>query len=165
MFNPCKDNNINNNLNESSIKEEIVDESIESNIESNENSNIITDNTSSSTNKNNKTRNNSSDTNVIKSEDVVEKQETKIDEHTEKKVDTNSFFYSIHQGRIEMSNKDNCLSAGEEIAFIDTIDINYYRCYEVTSIEGKVLGYYLNIFCESGNCDKYKKQIDLSKYR
>ena len=80
-------------------------------------------------------------------------------------IDGNSWFYSIHHGKIETSTQSKCLSAGEEIAFIDTVDINYYRCYEVTSTTGKVLGYYLNIFCNSDNCNRYKKQIDMSKYR
>lgn len=80
-------------------------------------------------------------------------------------IDTNSWFYSIHHGKIETSTQSKCLSAGEEIAFIDTVDINYYRCYEVTSTTDKVLGYYLNIFCNSDNCNRYKNQIDMSKYR
>lgn len=80
-------------------------------------------------------------------------------------IDTNSWFYSIHRGKIETSTQGKCLAAGEEIAFIDTVDINYYRCYEVTSTTGKVLGYYLNIFCNSDNCNRYKNQIDMSKYR
>ena len=80
-------------------------------------------------------------------------------------IDTNSWFYSIHHGNIETSTQSKCLAAGEEIAFLDTVDINYYRCYEVTSTTGKVLGYYLNIFCNSDNCNRYKNQIDMSKYR
>lgn len=80
-------------------------------------------------------------------------------------IDTNSWFYSIHHGKIETSTQGKCLAAGEEIAFIDTVDINYYRCYEVTSTTGKVLGYYLNIFCNSDNCNRYKSQIDMSKYK
>lgn len=80
-------------------------------------------------------------------------------------IDTNSWFYSIHHGKIETSTQGKCLAAGEEIAFIDTVDINYYRCYEVTSTTGKVLGYYLNIFCNSDNCNRYKNQIDMSKYK
>ena len=80
-------------------------------------------------------------------------------------IDTNSWFYSIHHGKIETSTQRKCLAAGEEIAFIDTVDINYYRCYEVTSTTGKVLGYYLNIYCNSDNCNRYKNQIDMSKYR
>ena len=82
-----------------------------------------------------------------------------------KEVDTNSFFYSIHQGVTDTSTQSNCLSAGEEIAFLDTVDINYYRCYEVTSKANTIMGYYLNIFCESGNCNRYKAMIDMSKYK
>ncbi len=105
-------------------------------------------------------------------EEIEEPQQEEIKEEPKPKedviddiVDTNSFFYSIHHGKIEMSSQNKCLSAGEEIAFLDTVDINYYRCYEVTSTTGKILGYYLNIFCNSDNCNRYKNQIDMSKYR
>ena len=81
-----------------------------------------------------------------------------------KEVDTNSFFYSIHRGTINTKTQSGCLGAGEEIAFIDTVDINYYRCYEVTAKDGSILGYYLNIFCNSDNCNRYKSQIDWSTY-
>lgn len=95
-----------------------------------------------------------------------EKEPPKVQEEVRDDIiDTNSWFYSIHHGKIETSTQSKCLSAGEEIAFIDTVDINYYRCYEVTSTTGKVLGYYLNIFCNSDNCNRYKNQIDMSKYR
>ena len=36
-------------------------------------------------------------------------------------IDTNSWFYSIHHGKIETSTQSKCLSAGEEIAFIDSM--------------------------------------------
>ncbi|MBR4231308.1 MAG: hypothetical protein IKR74_04040 [Bacilli bacterium] len=106
----------------------------------------------------------------IKEPEVPQKQEEveppKVKEEVRDDfVDTNSWFYSIHHGKIETSTQSKCLSAGEEIAFIDTVDINYYRCYEVTSTTGKVLGYYLNIFCNSDNCNRYKNQIDMSKYK
>ena len=131
-------------------------------------------------NKNNLESNNVSYSNVIDSSSKIEERNTsnqeikvneqpkeapKVEEVKDDIIDTNSFFYSIHQGNIDVSSQSNCLSAGNEIAFIDTVDINYYRCYEVTSTTGKVLGYYLNIFCESGNCNRYKSQIDMSKYR
>ena len=116
----------------------------------------------------------------VKPEESIKVEESKQEEVKEEKqeetpkpkeevrddiVDTNSFFYSIHHGKIEMSSQSKCLSAGEEIAFLDTVDINYYRCYEVTSTTGKVLGYYLNIFCNSDNCNRYKNQINMSKYK
>lgn len=141
-------------------------------------------NNGSNSNKNNMESNSVSNSNVINKSKTVEEKKTisqeiketekltttkveepKVEEIRDDIVDTNSFFYSIHQGKVEMSSQNNCLSAGNEIAFIDTVDINYYRCYEVTSTTGKILGYYLNIFCESGNCNRYKSQIDMSKYR
>ena len=167
-------------------EEEILDESITDNNENIESDSNVIHNNDIPSNKNNKKVNNSSNTNVIrKQEEVVKKpeepknveesqQDIKIEEPIEEKpkevvneniVDTNSFFYSIHHGKIEMSSQSKCLSAGEEIAFIDTVDINYYRCYEVTSTTGKILGYYLNIFCNSDNCNRYKNQIDMSKYK
>lgn len=141
-------------------------------------------NNDSNSNKNNMESNSVSNSKVINKSKTVEEKKTvsqeiketeqptttkveepKVEEVRDDIVDTNSFFYSIHQGKVEMSSQNNCLSAGNEIAFIDTVDINYYRCYEVTSTTGKILGYYLNIFCESGNCNRYKSQIDMSKYR
>lgn len=156
-------------------------------IEDDQDDNVIIqndDNNDSNSNKNNMESNSVSNSDVINKSKIVEEQgtvsqeiketeqttTTKVEEPTIEEVrddivDTNSFFYSIHQGKIEMSSQNNCLSAGSEIAFIDTVDINYYRCYEVTSTTGKILGYYLNIFCESGNCNRYKSQIDMSNYR
>ena len=161
-------------------EEEILDESITDNDESiKSDSNVIHSN-DLPTNKNNKKVNNSSNTNVINKQEKVDVEKEEIEEPQQEEikedpkpkedvrddiVDTNSFFYSIHHGKIEMSSQNKCLSAGEEIAVLDTVDINYYRCYEVTSTTGKILGYYLNIFCNSDNCNRYKNQIDMSKYR
>ena len=167
-------------------EEEILDEGITDNNENIESDNDVIHNDDRPSNKNNQKVNNSSNTNVIEKQEVIKtpekkdnveepKQEIKEEEPVKEEqpkeevneniVDTNSFFYSIHHGKIEMSSQSKCLSAGEEIAFIDTVDINYYRCYEVTSTTGKILGYYLNIFCNSDNCNRYKNQIDMSKYK
>jgi hypothetical protein len=121
-----------------------------SNVLNNTNENNVENNSINENNNQNISEQNSTNTDIEVSDDII---------------DTNSWFYSIHQGNIEMSTQDKCLSAGNEIAFIDTVDINYYRCYEVTSTTGKVLGYYLNIFCNSDNCNRYKNQIDMSEYR
>lgn len=167
-------------------EEEILDEGITDNNENIESDIDVIHNDDRPSNKNNQKVNNSSNTNVIEKQEVIKtpekkdnveepKQEIKEEEPVKEEqpkeevneniVDTNSFFYSIHHGKIEMSYQSKCLSAGEEIAFIDTVDINYYRCYEVTSTTGKILGYYLNIFCNSDNCNRYKNQIDMSKYK
>lgn len=158
-----------NELNETNIIEDIKDDYI---------INQDNDSNDSVTYKNNMENDNVSDTNVIEVPKVVENKKTsnqeikiteqpkmEVEEVRDDIVDTNSFFYSIHNGNIDSSSQDKCLSAGEEIAYLDTVDINYYRCYEVTSTTGKVLGYYLNIFCNSDNCNRYKTQIDFKKYR
>ena len=66
--------------------------------------------------------------------------------------------YSIHQGRIDCDTKEQCLAIGTEIAFIDTVDIRYFNCIEVKSTTNKTLGYYLDIVCYSGNCERYKSE-------
>lgn len=50
----------------------------------------------------------------------------------------------------------SCVSKGEEIALSNTIDVLYFNCTDVRSKTDTILGYYLDIVCESGNCDKYK---------
>lgn len=186
------DNSFSNDVKEETvieeIKEEIENESITENIMDNS-SDVKTNSSSiSNSNKDDMESNNASNSNVItKPKEPVKEEEkttTNIEQPQEPKqeqvlveepiikeevrddiIDTNSWFYSIHRGQIDISTQDKCLSAGNEIAFIDTVDINYYRCYEVTSTTGKVLGYYLNIFCNSDNCNRYKTQIDMSKYK
>ena len=57
------------------------------------------------------------------------------------------------------------MKAGEDIAFIDVVDIQYFRCYEVMSKANTIMGYYLNIFCENGNCNsRYKSMININDY-
>ena len=186
------DNSFSNNVKEETvieeIKEEMKNESITENIMDNS-SDVKTNSSSiSNSNKDDMESNNASNSNVITKpkEPVKEAKETTtitessqepkqeyilVEEPIVKEevqndvIDTNSWFYSIHHGQIDTSTQEKCLSAGNEIAFIDTVDINYYRCYEVTSTTGKVLGYYLNIFCNSDNCNRYKNQIDMSKYK
>lgn len=158
-----------NELNKENIIEDTKDDPVI--IQNNDSSNSVP-------NKNNMENDNVSNTNVIEVPKVVEDKKTsnqeikvteqpkiEVEEVRDDIVDTNSFFYSIHNGNIDTSSQDKCLSAGEEIAFLNTVDINYYRCYEVTSTTGKVLGYYLNIFCNSDNCNRYKIQIDFKKYK
>lgn len=122
---------------------------------------------SSNSSSNNTTNTTQSTTSKSESKQEVQQQQITVpttSNNDSNEVDTNSFFYSIHKGTINTKTQSSCLGAGEEIAFIDTVDINYYRCYEVTSKDGSILGYYLNIFCNSGNCNRYKSQIDWSKY-
>lgn len=71
-------------------------------------------------------------------------------------VDTNNFMYVIHKGIIDFNSSDVCASHGKEIAMNNIIDVLYFNCIEVNSKGNTVLGYYLDIVCESGNCNKYK---------
>ena len=174
-----KDENITeiNEIDDNNVKDDSssIHNSYKNDLESNNSSNTNVINNKNKTVKEVKKENNVSNTNQEPKEEVKEPEVLQEHEEVEPPkvkeevrddiVDTNSWFYSIHHGKIETSTQSKCLSAGEEIAFIDTVDINYYRCYEVTSTTGKVLGYYLNIFCNSDNCNRYKNQIDMSKYR
>mgnify|MGYP007069963483 FL=1 len=159
---------INKNKEEIEVQEEDTPkEETEKNIENKSKS--VSSNKAENNNINNSSKNT---TEIINNSEVketpipkAEEQPKVVEEVKDDVIDTNSWFYSIHQGKIEMSSQDKCLAAGNEIAFIDTTDINYFRCYEVTSTTGKVLGYYLNIFCNSDNCNRYKSQIDMTKYK
>lgn len=169
-----------NSINDSSNAENDLDKNNETNEVTNDTkkevSNSNTSNSSynssnSNTSTSNSSTNQSNTTSQELIEEVKEQPQTSNDANSNvssnndsKEVDTNSFFYSIHQGTIDTKTMSGCLGGGEEIAFIDTVDINYYRCYEVTAKDGSILGYYLNIFCNSGNCSRYKSQIDWSKY-
>lgn len=74
-------------------------------------------------------------------------------------------FYSIHHGNIEFKTKQLCENASMELGFLDTVDIKNLGCFEIISKENVILGYYLKVYCESGNCERYKSMIDLSKFK
>lgn len=79
-------------------------------------------------------------------------------------VATSDPFYSTHHGKIEFKTKQACNRAGVEVGFLDTVDIKNLGCFEIISKANTVMGYYLKVYCESGNCDRYKSMIDLSKF-
>lgn len=160
-------------------KEESNEKKETTTIKNNTSSNNTVSNNNSNGSTNNNGGSNTTSSNNTKPTQSTTSQETKNEEqkpmqpsvpssnnsnNDSKEVDTNSFYYSIHRGTINTKTQSGCLGAGEEIAFIDTVDINYFRCYEVTAKDGSILGYYLNIFCNSDNCNRYKSQIDWSKY-
>lgn len=68
----------------------------------------------------------------------------------------NDFYYSFHHGKIEYHSMDSCLADVPRISFKDTIDIINTWCIDVVDGQGTILGQYLYINCNSGNCDKYK---------
>ena len=130
--------------------------------------------TNTNTSSNSSTSNNSNQSNNTSTEKTEENTNTTNNNNTStsnnntssssKDPDPNDFYYPEHKGVTNTKTKSGCKKAGEDIAFLDTVDINYYRCYEVTAKDGSILGYYLNIFCNSDNCNRYKSQIDWSKY-
>lgn len=127
----------------------------------NSNQTTTNNNTNSNTNTNNNSNNTSNNTETPKQET----QPSKPSEDLTKVANPNDFFYSITGGKVEFSTNAGCMKAGEDIAFIDVVDVQYYRCYEVMSKANTIMGYYLNIFCENGNCNsRYKGMINISSY-
>ena len=106
--------------------------------------------------------------NNISNNTETPKQDPPINKPSEdltKIANPNDFFYSITGGNVEFSTNAGRMKAGEDIAFIDVVDVHYFRCYEVTSKANTIMGYYLNIFCENGNCNsRYKSMININDY-
>ena len=106
-----------------------------------------------------------------KQEEVKEepKQNTESNNNvpTENPKDPNpkDFYYSIHGGVTNTKSQGSCEEAAEEIALIDTVDIHNVICYEVHAKDNSLLGYFLDVNCSSGNCNRYKSQIDWNKYK
>ena len=138
--------------------------------------NNVTSSNKTNTNSNQTTTNNNSvnsntnsnSNNNISNNTETPKQDPPINKPSEdltKIANPNDFFYSITGGNVEFSTNAGCMKAGEDIAFIDVVDIQYFRCYEVTSKANTIMGYYLNIFCENGNCNsRYKSMININDY-
>lgn len=102
---------------------------------------------------------------IPKEEPKQEPVQTQPVEDLTKVANPNDFYYSITGGNVEFSTNAGCMKAGEDIAFIDVVDVQYFRCYEVSSKANTIMGYYLNIFCENGNCNsRYKSMIDIKSY-
>lgn len=149
----------------------------------NQTNNVKNNNSNNTTNNSNNQNNKSVEQPKENKTPVVPSEQPKPTNDTvdlTKVVDTNSFFYSIHKGQKDTATESGCLKAGEDIANKEldqvmayneqhpdnqkSVDINYFRCYEVTSKANTVMYYYLNIFCNSGNCNRYKSLVDISKY-
>lgn len=124
------------------------------------------DNTNNNSNKTSITNNSNSNSNSNNTETPKQDPPTnKPSEDLTKIANPNDFFYSITGGNVEFSTNAGCMKAGEDIAFIDVVDVQYFRCYEVMSKANTIMGYYLNIFCENGNCNnRYKSMINISNY-
>lgn len=125
-------------------------------------------NNTTSSNKTNSNSNQTTDNNSVSNNTETPKQDpptNKPSDDLTKIANPNDFFYSITGGNVEFSTNAGCMKAGEDIAFIDVVDVQYFRCYEVMSKANTIMGYYLNIFCENGNCNsRYKSMINISNY-
>ena len=117
-------------------------------------------NTSSETNDEVKNDNNTASNNNTSNNNSTNNNTTS----NSKDPDPNDFYYQEHKGVTNTRTKSACKQASEEIAFLDTVDINYCTCYAVPAKDGTILGYFVNVFCNSGNCNRYKSQIDWTKY-
>ena len=76
----------------------------------------------------------------------------------------NDFYYSFHNGKIDdaYTTLEGCYNKSIEVNFLDTVDIINSTCYEVLDENNTVLGIYMQVKCNSGNCEKYKKQVGIN---
>lgn len=164
-----------NELLEEEKKEEVAKEELKkNNTETNTSKKTETKNNTES-NSNTSTSNNSTSTNVVKEEPKQEevKEEPKQSNESSNNVPAENpkdpnpkdFYYSIHGGVTNTKSQGSCEEAAEEIALIDTVDILNVICYEVHAKDNSLLGYFLDVNCSSGNCNRYKSQIDWNKYK
>lgn len=70
----------------------------------------------------------------------------------------NDFYYSFHHGKIDKQYSDlnSCYADSARVGFKDTVDILNITCFEVLDGQGTVLGIYMYVNCQSGNCERYK---------
>lgn len=96
-----------------------------------------------------------SSNNEVKEEVVVPKEEPKKYIGV---ADPNNYNYSFHHGQIDYNaNQANkCNEDSINIQFADTVDIINAWCLDVRDSNNTILGYYLYIKCQSGNCERYK---------
>lgn len=75
----------------------------------------------------------------------------------------NDFYYSFHHGHIDRNYGDlySCYNKATEVALQDTTDIINTTCYEVLDGQGTILGIYMDVNCNSGNCSRYKKMVGI----
>lgn len=150
---------------EKEIKEEVVEDTKENNsttstsISSTTFNNNISSNNTNSNIEQNITFSSTTSTNEIKEE----VQENKVTNSYIGVPNPNDFYYSFHHGHIDKnySTLDACYQKASDVALIDTIDIINTTCYEVLDGQGTILGIYMGVKCNSGNCERYKKMVGI----
>ena len=132
-------------------------------------------NSKSTTNSNNPT--NSTNSNSNKKSNETPKQDPVVEENKpQEKVEQpkqqnsyvgvpnpNDFYYSFHQGHIDKNytTLDGCYQRTAEVSLLDTVDIINTTCFEVLDGQGTVLGIFMYVKCNSGNCDRYKTLVGI----
>lgn len=102
--------------------------------------------------------------NNVKKEEVVEKTPQIENNKYIGVPNPNDFYYSFHNGKIDdaYTTLEGCYNKSIEVNFLDTVDIINSTCYEVLDENNTVLGIYMQVKCNSGNCEKYKKQVGIN---
>lgn len=158
--NTPKPNNSNSSSNNSKPNNSTSNKTTNSN-----NTNIQNNQTTVSNDSKENNTGTNSNSNVPNNTEPPKQTQPQPSEDLTKVANPNDFFYSITGGEPEFSTNSGCMNAGDDIAFMGVVDVQYFRCYEVMSKANTIMGYYLNIFCESGNCNnRYKSMIDISSY-
>lgn len=135
-----------------------------------EQKNTVNKNNSNVETKNNTTNSTTQNQNTIKEEVKPKevKQENTITSNTTTSnnqknsyigvPNPNDFYYSFHHGKIDKQYSDlnSCYADSARVGFKDTVDILNITCFEVLDGQGTVLGIYMYVNCQSGNCERYK---------
>lgn len=135
-----------------------------------EQKNTVNKNNSNVETKNNTTNSTTQNQNIIKEEVKPKevKQENTITSNTTTSnnqknsyigvPNPNDFYYSFHHGKIDKQYSDlnSCYADSARVGFKDTVDILNITCFEVLDGQGTVLGIYMYVNCQSGNCERYK---------
>ena len=144
-----------------------------SNMTSNSSSNSNTKNEETNSNKNYNS-NNKSANDISKAEEKISSDQsiTNIQEPQQSDPipqyigipNPNDFYYSFHKGQIDdaYTTLEECYNKAFEVGFLDTVDIINETCYEVLDGQGTVLGIYMSVNCNSGNCERYKKMVGIN---
>lgn len=154
-----------------SDQEELQNKEIETKEVVEDNNKSMTSNTSIPNNTNKEINSNTqsdttsttSNTKNIEVHEEVPIQENKVVNQYVGVPNPNDFYYSYHLGHIDRNyhNLDECYIKASEVALLDTIDINNTTCYEVLDGKGTILGIYMGVNCNSGNCSKYKEMVGI----
>lgn len=128
------------------------------------NSNVETKNNSNNQNQN-KVKKEVKETKEVKQENISTSNNTSntTTSNTQKNSyigvpNPNDFYYSFHHGNIDeqYSDLNSCYADSARVGLKDTVDILNITCFEVLDSQGTVLGIYMYVNCQSGNCERYK---------